>query len=227
MPESALGRSEAIPRAILPPAFSPLRSGWQPPPNASRFPTMTVSYDPSKIEALEGLEAVRHRPGLYLGDLMSPSLPARLMAQAMCHAVDEAVGGRKIRVSLEGTTSTRACVSYNAGMPLDIDRATRSYVALVFLVLHAGCSNRKKHIDVGSSFCELGLAVMNACCSQVSLEVSHKERSASFEFARGVLVSHKEPVPAPDQNSPACPSNSTLRFCWETRPSIKRSFTTR
>jgi DNA gyrase/topoisomerase IV subunit B len=156
-----------------------------------------MSYDPSKIEALEGLEAVRHRPGLYLGDLMSPSLPARLMAQAMCHAVDEAVGGRKIRVSLEGTTSQRACVSYNAGMPLDIDRATRSYVALVFLVLHAGCSNRKKHIDVGSSFCELGLAVMNACCSHVSLEVSHKERSASFEFARGVLVSHKEPVPAP------------------------------
>ena len=156
-----------------------------------------MTYDESTIFALEGLEAVRQRPSLYLGNLGDPSLPARLLAQAMCHAVDEAVGGRKVNLSLDGTTAHQARVSYDAGMPLDIDPATRSYVALVFLVLQAGCSNRKKHIDVGSNFCELGLAVLNGCCAFVRLEVSHAGRAASFVFSRGTLVSQEAPVSAP------------------------------
>lgn len=64
--------------------------------------------DATEIEALEGLEAVRRRPALYLGALDDPLLATRLLLEAFCIARDEAVSGACTRVTIELRENRRA-----------------------------------------------------------------------------------------------------------------------
>lgn len=74
--------------------------------------------DATKIEVLTAMEAVRRRPAMYVGDMQDPSLPARLLMQALCHAADCAMDGEcsRVEIRIDGQDVE---VEYDAGMPID------------------------------------------------------------------------------------------------------------
>jgi DNA gyrase/topoisomerase IV subunit B len=149
------------------------------------------TYDSDSIEALTGLEAVRRRPAMYIGATDDPALPVRLFMQALCHAVDCAIDGRcrEIAIRIDGRD---AAVAYDAGMPLDRNYDDGETVAVMFLTLHAGCRNLKKHIAVGDELCDLGLVVLNALCETMTVETVHAQRTATYRFAQGRQIEASE-----------------------------------
>ncbi|GGZ96586.1 hypothetical protein GCM10008090_01030 [Arenicella chitinivorans] len=160
---------------------------------------MSKSYDSNEIEVLKGLEPVRRRPSMYLGELDDPKLNTMLAFQALCHAADEFIEGNcstvKMNVSLN-----KLEVWYDAGMPLDPHSAVNELpAAIIFLSLHMGCHNQKKNIKVGDELCKLGLATLNAVCSTLVAKIRNSNRITTIEFKKGVRVN--DPIVQEDKGS--------------------------
>ncbi|VAW76586.1 hypothetical protein MNBD_GAMMA12-2268 [hydrothermal vent metagenome] len=148
---------------------------------------MSEEYDASSIVVLKGLEAVRKRPGMYLGDLKAPELSSRLLLQALCHAVDEIIDNNCTNIFIFIKNKT-AEITYDAGMPLEYDKEYQECpAAIIFLTLHSGCSNRKKHIEVGSEYCEIGLATLNAVCLRLEVNIVQNGKTAKIVFNKGEM----------------------------------------
>ncbi|MGH1542458.1 MAG: hypothetical protein ACRBHB_18685 [Arenicella sp.] len=149
---------------------------------------MPDEYDSSEIKVLKGLEAVRVRPEMYVGDLNANDLSTHLLFQTLCHAVDEIMDRKCTRIEIE-VGSTKAKVWYDVGLPLRKDEEYFDYpAAMMFLALHAGCSNRKKHIEVGSEYCKLGLAVLNAFCRKLQATINDQGKHTTLVFEKGELM---------------------------------------
>lgn len=146
-----------------------------------------TGYDARNIEVLKGLEAVRRRATMYVGDLSDPEVPVRLLMQALCHAADCAVDGACTRVAIR-IDGANVDIDYDAGMPLDPNAVDGDQVALVFLLIHAGCHNRKKHLSVGDELCEIGLAVLNALCASLIVKTICRGWAAVYRFKKGEQI---------------------------------------
>lgn len=162
-------------------------------------------YDAASIVVLEGLEAVRRRPLMYVGPTDHPEVPVRLLRQALCHAIDCAMDEECTSVDIV-TRGRMARVSYDAGMPLEPHPQLGDTVARLFLTLHAACRNLKKHIAVGEDLCDLGLAVLNAFCDEMEVTTNWRGLSATYLFRKGREVEPPEIVPTEDSDS------TVLRF---------------
>ncbi|UOF12960.1 hypothetical protein IEQ11_14450 [Lysobacter capsici] len=142
-------------------------------------------FDPNRIEVLSASEAVRRRPGMYM-DPELPGLASVLAMQSLCHAVDEAMDGRctSIRMQVDGE---RVSVHYDCGMPLHVDHEYPGRtVAETFLRILGACSSRKKHIEIGSQFCQIGLGVLNPMCAEMEVEIVDEGHWTRLRFERGV-----------------------------------------
>ena len=149
---------------------------------------MSEEYNASEIDVLTGLEPVRKRPSMYLGDLSNPNLTTRLAFQTLCHAIDESIEGNCNSI-LMNVGKSKITTTYNAGLPLDPHPAAEGLpAAIMFLSLHMACHNQKKNLEVGSELCELGLAVLNGVCSKLVATVVHREKTAKFIFEKGKLT---------------------------------------
>lgn len=161
--------------------------------------------DPAQIEILEGLQAVRVRPTLYVGSLDAADLPVRLLRQSLCHAVDCALSGTcsRVRIRVEGEA---AAVSYDAGLPLEYDPRLDDVVARAFFTLLRACHNQKKHLSVGDELCDLGLAVSSALSDEMDVETRWRGRAALYRFRRGAAIDTPEPRLDPGRDA------TTMRF---------------
>lgn len=151
---------------------------------------MSIEHPLGEITILTGAEVVRRRPGMYF-DLGDGDLAATLVMQALCHAIDDAMDGCCTAIHLQVDGS---CVKvwYDSGMPLEpAPGHPGGTIAEMFLTIHAACHSHKKHIEVGSEFCRIGLAVLNAACSELTAKIAQGGKSASLRFVRGNLC---EPV---------------------------------
>lgn len=154
----------------------------------SRFPAQD-------IEVLSATEAIRRRPSMFF-DPDRPDIATELAMQALCHAADEAMDGRcrSVAVSVRGA---RVQVRYDCGMPLTADPEEPWWtVAEMFLLSLRACSSRKKHIEVGSQFCSIGLAVLNAMCRDMRVEIVDQGQHAQLRFERGEQIGSCEPQPS-------------------------------
>jgi len=132
---------------------------------------MSKKFRSEDIGVISGMEAIRRRPHLYLGDLTSPDLNTKLFMQSLCHAVDDVIDNKCSQISML-IGEEKGVVSYNSGMPLKPDSSSDDQpAAFMFLSVLSACHNRKKHTEVGSEFCELGLAVLNAMCAELFVEI--------------------------------------------------------
>jgi DNA gyrase/topoisomerase IV subunit B len=124
----------------------------------------------SEIVVLEGLDAIRIRPNLYLEGIERADLFDDLIFESLCHAIDEVVDDRCTQINIDVASNGSICVKYDAGMPLKRFASGKMQADLMFTVLHA-CHNLKKHLTIGDKFCKYGLTVVNACCAELHIDI--------------------------------------------------------
>lgn len=137
------------------------------------------------IEVLEGLEPIRRRAQMYVGDLSRAELPSDLILASLCHAIDEAMEGncKHITVTIR---DTEVCTCYDTGMSLKVHPRTGKVAAETLISILLACHNMKKNFEVGSMYCKLGLAVLNALSSEFHAEIVANGRVGRQAYKKGV-----------------------------------------
>ena len=146
-------------------------------------------YDASQIQVLEGLEAVRKRPGMYIGSTSSEGLH-HLVWEIVDNSIDEVLAGfaTKIHVIIEKDNSITV-IDDGRGIPVDIQAKTgRPAVETVFTVLHAGGKFGGGGYKVSGGLHGVGSSVVHALSTQLDVKV-YKEGNVYYqEYRRGAVV---------------------------------------
>jgi DNA gyrase/topoisomerase IV subunit B len=136
-----------------------------------------LQYDDSIIVVRELPDAILYRPHLHLGDLEREDLFNDFIFEALCHAIDESLDDRCKHINIDVDRSGVVTVRYDAGIPLNIANG-------LLTSLYA-CHNLKKHIEVGSNYCQIGLAVLNAVCSEFQVDIICNGKHGKQTYIKG------------------------------------------
>src|SRR4051812_21869644 len=115
------------------------------------------------IEILPGIEAVRRRPALFVGDPRSPGVLECVVVESLCLAADQLALGTASRATLTIAAADLTVRDDGTGLSVEILRHGRRFAEVVVSELHA-CRLTKVTEDVGVRFCSSGIAVTNALC---------------------------------------------------------------
>ncbi len=152
----------------------------------------SAKYDASSIQILEGLEAVKKRPGMYIGST-GPRGLHHLVWEIVDNAVDEALAGFANRVELEILPGNVIRVTDNGrGIPVDVHpKSHKPVVETVFTTLHAGGKFDHQTYKVSGGLHGVGASVTNALSKRLSVEVHKEGKIYKIGFEHGFL---KEPL---------------------------------
>lgn len=144
---------------------------------------MSKSYEAKDIQVLEGLEAVRLRPGMYIGTTGSHGLH-HILWEIVDNAVDEAANGYANNIDITINTDNSVVVVDNGrGIPVDIHpQYNRSGVEIVFTQLHAGGKFSNDNYDYSGGLHGVGASVTNALSKWLNVEVYKGNKLYSINF---------------------------------------------
>ncbi|MCL2366461.1 MAG: DNA topoisomerase (ATP-hydrolyzing) subunit B [Oscillospiraceae bacterium] len=158
-------------------------------------------YDASQIQVLEGLEAVRKRPGMYIGSTSSSGLH-HLIYEIVDNSIDEALAGACDEISVTiGKTGTITVRDNGRGIPIDIQEQTgKSALEVVFTVLHAGGKFGGGGYKVSGGLHGVGASVVNALSEWLEVRVYKNGQIYEMKFARGDIVQESTIVGQTDKS---------------------------
>ena len=168
---------------------------------------ITQEYDASKIQVLEGLEAVRKRPGMYIGSTSSSGLH-HLVYEIVDNSIDEALAGYCDRIEVIIEPGDIICVRDNGrGIPVDIQEQTgKSALEVVFTVLHAGGKFGGGGYKVSGGLHGVGASVVNAMSEWLVVHVHKNGKIYEMKFSRGNITQEMRIVGDTDR------TGTTVRF---------------
>ncbi len=168
---------------------------------------ITEAYDASQIQVLEGLEAVRKRPGMYIGSTSTSGLH-HLVYEIVDNAIDESLAGycRHIHVAIEPDNVIRVSDD-GRGIPVDIQEQTgKPALEVVYTVLHAGGKFGGGGYKVSGGLHGVGASVVNALSEWLEVEVHRNGQIYQMKFSRGYKTQDMKVIGTTDR------TGTTVRF---------------
>ena len=168
---------------------------------------ITQEYDASQIQVLEGLEAVRKRPGMYIGSTSSSGLH-HLVYEIVDNSIDEALAGYCDRIEVVIEPGDVISVADNGrGIPVDIQEQTgKSALEVVFTVLHAGGKFGGGGYKVSGGLHGVGASVVNAMSEWLIVQVHKNGKIYEMRFSRGHITQEMRIIGDTDR------TGTTVRF---------------